>query len=656
MSFAAIFSREFRLHRSLLIGALGIGLGAALYPRLQGYEGAKAVETAMAAAVALGSITSAIAALWLGAGAMARDLRDGNLSFDLVRPISALSVWAGRFGAAIFLLIASNVLVCVPAILQGGRFEGPRNTAALLSLGELGTGGVALVGLIFAPFLLFLTHLVVMFSATRPRRLAFDLLAFLGVSLLLVTAGQRLFREGALAAFAVATLGLVAFSTLALAVSSCVQLVAGRMDLSRGLRAFSIGLWFVLFVGAVGFEMTSRWFVSPRVEDLVQVNLTRTAPTGSWVSVTGRSRQRGDHVAGILFNAEQKGRSFPLGPIIGWEPTKSFEISNNGATAVWATQAHHSDRKEFWKLSLLEPDSQPEPLDLGVESSDDRLALSSNGRWLALISSGRLLVHDLVERQRAAAIELEGFARLAWTATPGRLRVFERFHEAVDTASKRRSKVRISEVSLPEGKVVRLAETDWNRGGSFFGISRDGSTLVLSGLGHGELVLFDGDSGTQLAKIERGHLGTYFDTPALGDRTFGGVVNAAGGGQEFRQYDRRGRVLSDAALPAMSSWTAGGLATPTDLLIAGCTKPEGCLYSDANSWHLFVVDLKGRTAEPLGRGLPADHGYAGVGTLGARLVVLRDGRLGCWNPLSRRVELLGEQSRQQHLALARLVR
>ena len=92
----AVFLRELRLRRILLLGALLVGLAAPLVPRLQGQTGARAADASAGMALLLGFLTCNVFSLLLGSGAIARDLSEGRLGFDFVRPIPAFAIWAGR--------------------------------------------------------------------------------------------------------------------------------------------------------------------------------------------------------------------------------------------------------------------------------------------------------------------------------------------------------------------------------------------------------------------------------------------------------------------------------------------------------------------------------------------------------------------------------
>ncbi len=633
-AFLAIFAREFRLRRILLLGALFVGLAAPIIPRLQGARGVLAAESALDAALFLGLITGVLFAALLGSSAAAGDLSHGRLGFDFVRPISGWAIWAGRFGAAVALLFASAGLVLLPAILSGGTWGDSRTVALRLPAGNgldsLGTFGTAVLGLLGCTVLLFLVHAIGVFYASRSAWLAVDLAALAAIGLIVAGALSRLQSHWALEAFGAGAIALSAMGAVALIAASCAQVVRGRIDLARGHRALSIVLWGCLLLGALGLEAASRWVLSAEVGDLETETYTQVAPRGGWFALSGTARRLGTNYASQFLIDGASGRtvrlrSLPPGGIWGGE----VSFSGDGRWAAWHLQ-QPGQSSEVVRLDLAHPGSRPEALQLGLPYRQ-QLGLSPTGRWCAAFDSDRLLVFELATSRLVASIALDGPSvyegiQGIWTA-PDRFRWYTKRPSEGASEDPRQVRIEITEMALPAGRPERVGEIRAAPLGFPWQISTDGGTVLVRERTSERWLLFDGRTGGFRAPLEFPRRTSALLLPL-------GRVAAVQHGTEGANArtlvlsEKEGQEILRLDLPRYQYIRLGSLATPTVLLAAGTSKTT----EDPAAWHLLALDLVNRKVTEIGRGVPAGGFTGEAGTLGSRLVKTAIASFAVWDP------------------------
>ncbi len=632
--FVAVFFREFRSRRLLLLGALFGGLGAVAIPYMAGRTGPVAVETALDAAVLIACITGVLFAALLGAGAVAGDLTHHRLGFDFGRPISGWAIWAGRFGAAVALLFASTALAVFPAGLLAGRTarvgEWAQTTALPGSPDRLGLLGTASLISLACVVLLFLVHAIGVFYTSRSGWLTLDLAGLLAVGWIGVGALSRLESNWALEALAISWVAFAVCAGVVLVAASCAQVLYGRVDVARGHRALSMVLWGGLLVGALGLQFGSRWVVSPSVGDLVNTQV-KTAPRGSWFTVSGYARHRGkDHGAAFLIDAAT-GRTVRLGPSRnrGWI-APSF--SADGRHAVWVQQERGLPW-EIVRLDLSRPGARPETMRLGLPFVVETLSLSPTGRWVAALAAERLFLWDLDRSKLVATIPVtystwQGLL-LAWVGND-RLRWFVKGAEEETSRSVR---IEIREVGLPAGRVEKRAEVLTVPLGFSWGISEDGSTvLVLDRRGERRL-LFDGATGEPLGALPAPPRSS---AALLPDGRVAVVLRDADTADRrtLALFARDGREIGCLDLPRFRYLRLGGLSAPDRWLAAGSAHGsiDPAVPDDPAAWNLFAIDLSAMKVAEVGRGLPADRWRSDPGSPGARLVMTGEASFSLWNP------------------------
>jgi len=595
-AFAAIFSREFRLRRVLLIGALAIGLMSLAIPRLQGQTGAIAAETANAAALLIGFLTCSIYALILGSGAIARDLADGRLGFDFVRPISGLTLWAGRIGAALTLLSASALLVVGPALLtdpKGGG--GPVWAPAAGWLPVLNMTGAFVVGLLSCWVLFFLTHLATVLFASRSALLGLDLAGLLAVGLLAGSALERLHRNWAMDAFGVGAASFFAFLLLALTGASLVQVLFGRTDLVRSHRALSMALWVPLLLGAFALDAASRWVVSPGLSDLVRTESVSKAPAGTWFGVGGDLRGRGALAGQFLVDAAT-GRVVRQGVSIS-NLTIKTDFSNDGKSVAWLALTPRGTEVRWVDLSAPEPRVETAPI--SFEGVAEEPSLSPTGRWLALRSDRRMLIFELRTGRLVASVPVTAdwdALRTRWIAED-RLR----FWSAEGNVSLGgEPRISIAETHVPQGPgsgaPASVGTIELTARGYAWYVNLDGGTVIVRELKTGRRRLFDGRTGAELGVI---------DAP---QQQSGAILLADGSvavlvqGPKSRGlaiYDRTGVLRRSFDLRSAKGLLFGAQPTPTTILVSVAAEATPLVRT---ARRLILLDLATGGIREVGRG------------------------------------------------------
>jgi hypothetical protein len=503
-AFAAIFAREFRLRRVLLIGAFAIGLMALIIPRLQGQSGTNAAETAVDAALLLSLLTCGIYALVLGSGAVVRDLVDGRLGFDFVRPISGFSIWAGRVGAAVTLLFASGVLVVAPAVLVASfqRSFPPKEVGYLLPFSGLGATWTFGAGLLACLALLLLTHVGVLLFASRSAALGLDLAGLVAIGLLVGAALTRLYRNWAQDAYAVGSISYFVLFFIVLIGATLVQLLVGRTDLARSHRALSIALWVPLLLGALVLDAASRWVVSPNAGDLLGAEAVFEAPAGTWFAVGGNLRHRGSLVGHFLIDAA-------TGRVVRQDVSRqrwsySTTFSRDGRIAAWLSDSPKESEVRWTDLSASEPEVKIAPI--SFEGVAEVPSLSPGGRWLALRSDRRMLVFELRTGRIVNSVPITpdwDALRIRWIAGD-RLRFWSAGGNFDSTLEPR---ISIAEIQVPQdpgkGAPVSVGTISLPMHGYVWDVSRDGATVIVRETQSetGRRNLFDGRTGAALGEI-----------------------------------------------------------------------------------------------------------------------------------------------------------
>lgn len=516
--FLAVFERELAERRLLAAAALGFGLLAALLPLVPGFQKGGLTDAELRGGVALGLalILSSLTAVFLGGSVLASDLLQRRLGFYFSRPLSAWALWAGKVAAALVLTFGSALLVLLPAALLGGSLNpgGVWGTSGPMSASDAFALWAAGLLLLF-----FGANALVVMVRSRSLWVALDIAALILVAAAVWDARTRLILAGVgaapsphwwvdpLSVFTWMGNTLVLGSLAGLAAAGALQVVRGRTDVRRAHRSLSVTLWTLLAVLGLTFEILTLWWVRVSPSDLLGVTQVVAAPSSSssWIAFEGPAAHRPGYNPVFLYDVES-GRTFrtQMGTLSAWW-SLPLRISKDGSRAVWLEFQGLPFRSPLtlYKLDLRRPGARPEPTRITLLGSPDGLALSPDGRRVALASRNRLTVEDLDTGRLLASVGYGGelwFSRLSF-AGPDRVWLYQ----APGQIEAGFAPYDIYELDVATGKVSKTGRLTDVRGYSGWLVSPDGERALLRT--RTQLQLRDARTGELLADF--GALGRF---------------------------------------------------------------------------------------------------------------------------------------------------
>ena len=251
--FAAVVVRELRDKRSLLVGALALGLVPWIAPFFPGLSRFKTEDVRGAFMILLGLSLPPALGLGLGASVVGEEVAGRRLGFYFARPLAAWAIWGGKMVVALLLPLVAAVLIFTPgaAVLRGDVPVGP-----------------VLASLAFSVLLCAVAHVAAGLYRTRSPWLALDLALaafvvggfyFVGRQTLDSGAQDLVVRVGPWLAGAVVVIALAA---------GFAQVAQGRGDPVRGHLALAGVLWVGLLLCLGGASAVAAWYLSPSPADL----------------------------------------------------------------------------------------------------------------------------------------------------------------------------------------------------------------------------------------------------------------------------------------------------------------------------------------------------------------------------------------------------
>jgi hypothetical protein len=291
----AVAARELRERWILFPAALVIGFSPFVFPAF-GVKRVEALTAGLMGAVLLG----AAAAVVIGSSMLARDAANGRLGFLFSRPVSWLTIWGGKWLAALVLVLASGLLAVIPWMVA---FPPP-------TLG--GHHDSWLRAMLDAPGAAFCVMLIVLavglanFAAaafrSRSPWVALDLVLLLAALWAIRRYIAPLWWYGIVGrgewSLAVSVLPLA----LGLGLGSAAQVAVGRTDLRRAHRALSLGFWAVIALTLATTAGYWQWVRSAGPAEVNAYVVTRD-PAGRWVYVEGPGRHSGWYPHRLLIDA-----------------------------------------------------------------------------------------------------------------------------------------------------------------------------------------------------------------------------------------------------------------------------------------------------------------------------------------------------------------
>ena len=602
--FTALVGREISERRLLLVASAFLGLVPVLAPWMPGRPERLAPEdlrtmTLLILVVLFGGATLLI----LGATLFVRDLNEGRMSFYYSRPIPVWALWLSRLTSALFLLIASLLLLLIPTALfdfqswvdqlSGG---GPSRAWPFLGFREVFTMSAAwqtlpalpptalrwFIALLVTLTLLTLAHAVA--TAVRGRSLwvVCDLAGLVMVGAIGWTAREILVREEALGALVHAEWALLPWVLGSLLVAGAVQLSRGRTDLQLGHRYLSATLWPLLIIGALAFVAYAHWVATSDIEDLETITFVRTSPDEQWLVAGGPVRHRSRARAAFLRHADsdQSWRLGSLGVSGNW-----LNFSGDSGTVVWVRcESFVPLACKLWLKDLRDVASPPRPIGVPGDRLVHQMVLSHDGRRIAAAESRRVVVYEVPSGNLVAAVDADNPGALAFLSSDQ-----IQFQVPVEGGSARSARIRrfdLDSLEVADVGVLPSGHVAWYN--PYHG------SVLYTGPSNSGFGLFDSSTGQQLAGLE----GRWRFAPKQGAFFADGRLALS-----FRErhglhlliFSPEGEEMSRIERPRVAKVVFGGELSPGQMLIALHEVPEESATAEAPRVELDVEPLRGWT-------------------------------------------------------------
>lgn len=603
--FLAVFERELTERRLLAVAALSFGLIAVAVPLMPGVEVGGLTPPEVRGGVALGFafLMSLLTAVFLGGSVLASDLLERRMGFYFARPLSGWSLWAGKVAAALVLTFGTGLLVLLPAALIGSSFD----AGGIWGMGQSWTvnGSQAFVLWMLGLLLLFFgTNAFSVMVRSRSPWVALDIAALALVAAVIWSARNRLLMAGVgvspwrewwidpLNVFALMGNVLVLVALAGLLLAGAAQVVRGRTDVRRAHRSVSATLWGTLIALSLFFQALTLWWVRATPADLLGVTQVVSAPNGSssWIAFEGPAARRPGYSPAFLHDvASGRTLSTRMGPLAAWWGLP-LRVSADGSQAVWLEFQGFPYRSplSLYRLDLRRPGAEPEPTRISLLNRPEALALSPDGRRLAMAERHRLTVEDVDTGRLLASAAYEGelwFSRLAFIGSD-RVRLY-RYPTDWDTYYGDKRSLEILELDLATGKLEVTGAVRGMRTLTGWGLSPDGERMIL--LNRHQCWLLDARTGELLADFGSGQ---GISTSFLND----GRVALVSPRGELRILDRNGvQELSRFHFPSFREVVPVDQPSPGSLRIVASRTGQA-----RDPWDLKILDLRLGTVQSLG--------------------------------------------------------
>ena len=390
--FWAIVVRELKDKRTLLIGALVLGVIPWIAPFLPGLRRFNPDDVRGAFVILLGMSLPPALGLGLGASVVGEEVAGRHLGFYFARPLAAWSIWSGKMLVALLVPLTASVLIFIPPTLLHS-FGGDNPSGAWL-------GGTA-APLSFLPFpsslgvsilLGALAHVGAGLYRTRSPWLALDLALaalvaggffFVGRQTLDAGAQELTYRAGAWLAAALVAICLAA---------GFAQVAYGRSDPRRGRLGLAAVLWSGLLLCLGGAVATAAWYLSPDPADL----------RGRVVLPLGD----GDHF--LLSGFGSRGRDF-------WAPWLAMDAGNGRVLRVAVGFAAATGSPNGRHVALIEGALSPRLVLVSAVSGQPLNDIRSVTRRVVwVMKNGKVELDKRAPENPAATIRVAGCENKAY--------------------------------------------------------------------------------------------------------------------------------------------------------------------------------------------------------------------------------------------------
>ncbi|MEA2164166.1 MAG: hypothetical protein QOK37_2293 [Thermoanaerobaculia bacterium] len=324
-----------------------------------------------------------------GASFVGRDLADGRMSFYFSRPVGAMSIWFGKLIAGIVLIVGCFGVIAVPARLLREAWKNQWD----LQFGNL---TAIVVGTAVGLFLV--AHVIGTFARSRSPLIIADFAAAVicGVAIHLIV--QPLILGLAITLANGLLIALASALVIGIVGGGAWQLERGRTDRRRNHLALSQFLWGTMAVAltiAAGF---TAWVVSAKPADLTAKANAAYSSGGSFLTLFGEARNRGDYDAAFLVDVRD-GARWSIDP----RSNGDVHFTRNGESVVVPRVEGSSRNLVIYRHGVAKP------LETGLTiSPSDRFFVSDDGNRIATIGNEVISIYDVSQKKSLLSVRGAG--------------------------------------------------------------------------------------------------------------------------------------------------------------------------------------------------------------------------------------------------------
>lgn len=505
MSVLAMVGLELRQWGKVYAVAAGLGVLLAVTPWVPGVVGPPDLYARWTAAGVAAFALAIGVALVRGATMVGGELWLKRAGFFFARPLSATTIWAGKYLGTLALAWGSAALAVLPVILVAlttGRAKdlewGLVPLLAFTTVGALAAAHVAGVAL-----------------ASQSRLVLVELIALPLVAWLWFRLMEGVLRWGGPEVVGWTVMVTVVALVLLLLAAGWAQMAYGRCDAVRGHRRQALVLWSgvgVLLAALAGWQV----FLAGATPSSLRLVKGAYPGPSSWLLVWGHSRWDVENT--FILNA-RTGSWISLGPGQAWQDYMAFAA--DGSRAAWLAPQFTWGALS-WQLSLVDldvpsPRVRSIPIVFSREEGPRRLALSPEGSRLLLVEGTSAVVYECDRWTKVASLGLPSphvvMVRLA-AADRAQLMVFK--PDAIERAERARDRILgewegagdliLGEWHLASGRWLETGRIRAEMGEIFWARCDASCTRLLlyrPGRRESEVRLLDARNGAQLATLGR---------------------------------------------------------------------------------------------------------------------------------------------------------
>jgi hypothetical protein len=572
----AVARREIAENRMVFVVALIAGMGPVAVPIVRNLHNASAVEIRSLAAFFGAVALAAGLSIALGFSTLSQGISNRRIGFFFDRPLSSLTIWAGKLTGVAALALAAALIATLPTLLvNGGNLQMPFGWSLWLFLA---------LALLLIP----VSHALSVLLRSRSVLIGADFLVFGLVALVGALAARPLVRAHAVIALRWGLIGVAVIVWLGVLTAGYRAVARGRTDIRAAHRALSPVLWSAVLGGALLFSGYTAWLLAATPADL-QGAWGSFSSQGRYAVLSGELRHRFDYRPHFLVDL-RGGRSLKIHPT-------QIAFSRAAEKMVWIDERD----RELYRLDLASPAWIPVPTRIVLSSKWGTLALSPDGERVAIVeessgtrsisayelSTGRLLAAGSLPEKRNVRLCFVGPDRVL--AYAGTLR-----------APTEPAPVAIWEVDIPTRRIGRVGELDaFRRSSVWLRVSPAGDRLLANDRSTHAVTLADARTGHSLASFAPAPEIVKRNPQFLSDGGFVLAEVLEKSDARLRLFDRDGRELRTIALPHAFAAVAADEVAPRKLVVL-------CRDRETSNWTtqtVLLVNLDTAEVREVARGL-----------------------------------------------------